>query len=144
MSLLLNKIAIVDTGFWYALFDERDQYFRDAQRKVDLLMSMKYVLPWPTLYETLGTRFVRRPLYIRKFEIFLKRPNAVLLDDANYRMQALDRTLSTADGKHRPISLVDNVLRLIIDDRNFKLHCLFSFNHPDFTDVCRRRQIELL
>ena len=144
MSLPLNKIALIDTGFWYAVFDERDQHYKDAQAKVDCLMRFRYILPWPILYETLCTRFVRRPLYIRKFETFLKRPNAELLDDANYKQQALDCTLSSADGKRRPFSLVDNVLRLIIKDRNVRLHCLFSFNHSDFADVRARRQIEIL
>lgn len=144
MSRPLNRIALVDTGFWYAVFDERDQHYRDAQAKVGLLMKFQYVLPWPVLYETLGTRFIRRPLYIKKFEEFLKRPNAVLLDDAKYKSQALECTLLSAGGRERAFSLVDNVLRLIIEDRNVKLHCLFSFNHSDFVDVCVRRQIELM
>ena len=144
MSRPHNRIALIDTGFWYAVFDQRDQHYEAAQNKVDLLTQFRYVLPWPVLYETLCTRFIRRPLYIRKFESFLKRPNAVLLDDAEYKQRALDCTLSSTDGGRRPFSLVDNVLRLIIEDRNVRLHCLFSFNHADFADVCARRQIEIV
>lgn len=139
-----SRIALVDTGFWYAVFDKRDPYYPDAQAKVDHLLKFRCVLPWPVLYETLCTRFIRRPLYIRKFEELLKRPNAVLLDDAKYKSQALECTLASAGGKGRAFSLVNNVLRLIIEDTNVKLHCLFNFNRADFIDVCARRQIELL
>ena len=107
-------------------------------------MGCRHVLPWPVLYETLRTRFIRRPLQVQRFESFLKRPNAVLLDDGAYKRQALDNTLSSARGRERAFSLVDNVLRLIIEDRNVKLHCLFSFNPTDFADVCARRQIEIV
>ena len=116
MSLLLNRIALVDTSFWYAAFTEKDQYFNDAQTKLEQLMNLKFMIPWPILYETVNSKFVQDPLRIRKFESFLKRPNAVKLDDAEYKSQALELTLSLATGHKRRCSLVDNVLRLIIED----------------------------
>jgi hypothetical protein len=74
----------------------------------------------------------------------LKLPNAEFVDDSPYRLPALQCTLSAAGGRGRPYSLVDNVLRLIIENRNVKLNCFFSFNHRDFRDVCARRHIELI
>jgi predicted nucleic acid-binding protein len=144
MSPPLNRVALVDTGFWYAALDKNDQYHQDAQSKIETLMGLRYVLPWPTLYETLNTSFARDRDRLRKFERFLKRPNAVLLDDATYRTRALERTLSSAGGRGRAFSLVDNILRLIIEDRNVKLHCLFSYDRRDFVDVCTQRRIELI
>ena len=144
MTYRKNEIALVDTGFWYAVFDERDQHYKDAQDNIELLMDITYILPWPILYETLCTRFIRRDLYIRKFEKLLKRPNAFLLDDTNYKNQALECTLASSRGRARPFSLCDNVLRLIIDDVNVKLNYLFTFNVPDFSDVCSKRNILII
>ncbi len=144
MSPPLNRVALVDTGFWYAVFDERDQHYRDAQSRIDSLLRLKYILPWPVIYETLRTRFVRRQTWLRKFEHILKRPNAIFLDDCTYRAQAMAHTLMHAGARGRPRSLGDNVLRLVVEDRNVTLHCLFSFNRADFVDVCSRRRIELI
>jgi hypothetical protein len=44
----------------------------------------------------------------------------------------------------RPISLVDMVIRYILDDVNIRKDCLLTFNRRDFVDVCRKRQIEIL
>jgi len=144
MSYNINRIALVDSGFWIALLEERDPHHKDAQSKADALLEMKYLLPWPILYETLRTRFTRRAWLVHKFEGFLKRPNAVILDDKKYRNDALDQTLSDASTGKRTISLVDNVLRGIIGDVSVRINCLFTFNPGDFADLCGRRQIELL
>jgi predicted nucleic acid-binding protein len=144
MSYNINRIALVDSGFWYALLDERDSYYRDAQSRADMLLNLRYMIPWPILYETLCTRFTRRPLVIRKFEGLLKRPNAVVLDDKKYRNDALERTLSDAGKGGRAFSLVDNVLRGIMGDGSVRVNCLLTFNPGDFSDLCVRRQIELL
>ena len=144
MSRRLDRIALVDTSFWYAAFTEADQHFNDAQAKLEQLMNLKYVLPWPVLYETVNSRFLQDALRIRKFDSFLKRPNAVLLDDAKYKWQALERTLSLAAGHRRRCSLVDNILRLVIEDVSVRIQCLFSYDHRDFRDICVRRRIELV
>jgi len=144
MSLRLDRIALVDTSFWYAAFTEKDQHFIDAQAKLEQLMKLKYVLPWPVLYETVNSRLVQDPLRIKRFDSFLKRPNAVLLDDCKYKLQALERTLSFAVGRRRRCSLVDNVLRLVIEDVSVRIQVLFSYDHRDFQDICRKRRVELV
>jgi predicted nucleic acid-binding protein len=144
MSYDVNKTALVDSGFWYALLDQRDQHFEEAQQKAEKLLSLRYVIPWPILYESLCTRFVSRPLVMRKFEAFLKRPNAVYLDDHKYKHEALERTLSMSGRGRSSLSLVDNVLRMIIDDVNVRVNCIFTFNRRDFVDVCVPRNVELI
>jgi len=144
MSLRLDRIALVDTSFWYAAFTEKDQHFIDAQAKLEQLMKLKYVLPWPVLYETVNSRLVQDPLRIKRFDSFLKRPNAMKLDDAEYKSQALELTLSLATGHKRRCSLVDNVLRLIIEDASNRIRCLFSYDHRDFADICMKRRVELI
>jgi hypothetical protein len=138
------QTVVIDSGFWFALLDERDQYFREAQLKADAILRLTYLLPWPVLYETLCTRFVRRPASIARFESFLKRPNAKLLDDAKYRDASLDQVLEAARGGKRSISLVDMVIRSVLEDVNVKVNGLVTFNVPDFADVCRRRGIPII
>jgi predicted nucleic acid-binding protein len=144
MSYSINKTALVDSGFWIALLDKRDRYYEEAQQKAETLFHLHYIFPWPILYETLRTRFVRRPLAVRKFETFLKRPNATYLEDSKYRMDALTETLSDRPQGGRALSLVDNVLRMIIADTSVKVDYVFTFNAGDFVDVCKRRQVEMI
>ena len=144
MSYNIHKKALVDSGFWYALLDEREQHYADAQNKAEVLLSLRYLIPWPTLYETLHTRFTTRHLIMRKFESFLKRPNAEFLDDHPYKDKALELTLAMAGRSKSSPSLVDNVLRMIIEDSNVKVDAVFTFNRRDFTEICARRNIELM
>lgn len=136
--------ALTDSGIWYALFDRRDPYFAQAQEKVEYLDLCHVVLPWPILYETLRTRFVRNVPALRRFEIYLKKPHITLLEDALYRDAALDLTMDSSINRSRPLSLVDCVLRLMLDDVNTKIDYLITFNPGDFADVCRSRGIELI
>jgi len=142
MALRFPRTAVVDTGFWIALCARDDQYHLQALAKEDLLRSLNLIVPWPCLYETLNTRFVKNPMSVRAFERFRRRPNVDLADDTKYREAAYSETLVLAP--KRPISLVDMVIRCILDDVNIRKDCLLTFNRPDFVDVCRKRQIEIL
>jgi len=145
MSYSINKTALVDTGFWIAILDERDQHHSEALNKAETVFEFRYLIfPWPILYETLGTRLVRRPLAVRKFESFLKRPNTIYLDDTKYRLEALEATLSDRGQARQALSLVDNLLRRIILDTSVRVDYVLTFNTGDFIDVCRRRQVEML
>ena len=46
--------------------------------------------------------------------------------------------------RKRPLSMVDCLIRLMIEDVNVKLHYLATFNHRDFLDVCAARRIEII
>jgi predicted nucleic acid-binding protein len=141
MSRRPNQVGLVDSGFWYAVFDERDQYHADAQDYMEIMLDFQFIVPWPVVYETLRTRYVRREAILKRFERVLRRPNAVLLDDSPYRAIALEATLSAVGKRY---SIVDNVLRLILEDVNLRVKILFSFNQADFRDICVRRQIEMI
>lgn len=144
MSLNIPRTALVDTGYWYALLDNRDQYHAEAVTKSHTLLQLRYMIPWPVMYETLCTRFTRRPLAVRQFEAILKKPNAVRLDDTKYREAALTLTLNTTKPHPTTISAVDSVLRLVLDDRSTRIDCMFTFNPGDFRDVCLRRHVQII
>jgi len=144
MSLNIPRTALVDTGYWYALLDNRDQHHTDAVNKSQTLLRLRYLIPWPVMYETLCTRFTRRPLAVRQFEAILKTPNAIRLDDNKYRDAALTITLDTTKPHPNTISAVDSVLRLVLDDPATRIDCIFTFNPGDFRDVCLRRNVQML
>jgi predicted nucleic acid-binding protein len=138
------KTLLADSGFWYALYDERDQYHTEAAQKDHLLESTNVVVPWPCLYETFNTRFAKNKIAVRSFETLLRRAHVVLLTDEPYREAALEAAVSMALVGSRSIALVDMVIRLILDDINVRKHGLLTFNQRDFSDLCRKHQIEML
>lgn len=139
-----SRLALVDTGFLYALFDAKDCYSRRAKELEPLLEDLQIILPWPCLYETLKTSFVKKKVAVQQFDSFVKGPRVTYADDDKYKNDAYQMTLEYGKLGKRPISLTDMVVRLMLDDVNIKKHCIITFNAPDFLDICRKRQIEVI
>ncbi|MDR3556048.1 MAG: hypothetical protein P4L55_14920 [Syntrophobacteraceae bacterium] len=139
----MAKNLLVDSGFWYALYDIRDTYHEDARILADLLDHSNLVLPWPCLYETLNTRFVKRRVWLDGFFVYSGHANTVRLSDEPYRDKALEK-VSRSTAPWMSLSLVDWVIRLAIEDRNTKIDAVVTFNPDDFSDVCHSRRIELI
>ena len=127
---------LVDTGVWHAIFDPRDR--PDDRVAIEKLVSridaMSVIVPWPVVYETLRTKFVRNRLALGHFERRLKSPKVVLVDDAPYRDDAFSLSLDSSLRGHRPLSLVDCVVRLILDDVNTKIR----YCYPRFKTTANR------
>lgn len=138
------EFALVDTGIWYGMFDSRDERHRDAQGKIELLESFYLVMPWPTAYETLRTRFVRNKFALEQFERYLKTPRIIFLDDGPFREAAFELSLQKSLRDGRPLSMVDCLIRLILDDTNTKIDFLATFNISDFADICATRGVEII
>jgi predicted nucleic acid-binding protein len=138
------EYALADTGLWYAMFDQRDQYHGQAKDKADVLEPFQIVLPWPTLYETLRTKFVRNSVALGQFERFLKRPNITYLDDSSFRDAAFELALESSLRCNRPLSMVDCLIRLLLEDVNTRIDYLATLNDRDFADVCRRKGVEII
>ncbi len=138
------KYALADTGVWYGLSDNRDPWYTQAQEKSEYFDLFTIVIPWPTLYEILRTRFVKNICVLQQFEIFLKNHPIVYIDDAIYRNDALALSIESSLRKRRPLSMVDCLIRLIIDDPNVKIDYLLTFNQSDFTDACKKNRVEIL
>lgn len=138
------EYALVDTGVWYALFDNRDQHHAEAREKLELLEFFQLLMPWPVAYETLRTRFVRNTDALRRFERFLEIRRVTYLDDALFRNAAFNASLESSLRGGRPLSMVDCLIRFILDDVNTRVDYLATFNAPDFADVCAFRGIEII
>jgi predicted nucleic acid-binding protein len=135
---------LIDTGFWIALFNQRDGYHNTAQNLIDLIIDTNMILPWPTLYETINTRLSKNTNGITHFDKILKMPNIVLLDDTEYKERALNFTIENSIKSIRPISLVDSIIREILSDINVNIDYLLTFNIGDFIDLCLKRKVQIL
>lgn len=136
--------VIVDTGVWYAIFDRRDSNHREAQGKAELLSLLTIAVPWPLAYETLRTRFVRNAVALGQFEQFLKSSSVEFVDDGGFRDAAFQLSLDSSLRGSRPLSMVDCLIRLMLDDTNTRVRYLATFNVGDFIDVCNRNRIEII
>ena len=139
-----NNTLLVDSGFFFALFDPREQHHGDACKKQDWIETLSVVVPWPILYETINTRFVRRPETIVRFESILRAHDAVLLDDSPYRLDAYEDVLARAKTQRNAMSLADAVLCSILADPNVRIDAMLTFNIIDFGHICSVQRVELL
>lgn len=139
----MNNI-LVDSCFWYALFDSSDKYHSKAQDMKDYLDFGNIILPFPILYETLNTRFSKRDSWMSIFEEYTKKETTYLVPDTEYREEALTNTFFYSLGKKRPMALVDISIRLMLEDVKLNVNTLITFNVADFVDVCTSKRIELI
>ena len=138
-----NSGLLVDTGFFFALYDERDDHHGDALEKQEWLGAFGVVLPWPVLHETINTRFARRSDIMVRFDAVVSSGDTFLVDDSPYRDRAYGRTV-TSSQRGEPVSLVDAILQAIIGDVNIPIAAMLTFNRRDFAAVCARHSVELL
>lgn len=140
---MANRI-LVDTGFWYAVFDKRDCHKADAECLVAKYFdksAYEIVVPFPTMYELLRTRFVKNKEALEEIRQMFQSGRITRLDDDAYRSEALELTLLESK---RNISLVDNIIRLMLDDKSVGAKGLITFNVGDFQDVCHKNSIDIL
>ncbi|HEX4112273.1 MAG TPA: hypothetical protein VH020_07025 [Stellaceae bacterium] len=135
----------MDTGYWIALYSPRDRHHARARELADQLSHLSIIFPWPILYETVNTRLARDRDSLFHFEKVVTLSSTVTLDDIPYRDAALSLCFASAlHVRPRPISLVDCVIRLILDSTDVKIDGLLTFNSGDFFDICKKRRIELI
>ncbi len=140
---ILPKRLLTDAGFWIAYYEERDSHHAKAVEVMQFAERNALLVPWPILYETLCTRFVKRKPWAQSFERQLGRANTVRVSDAEYRDFALSECLDLAGTGKRCLSLADAVVRAILQDKRNRVDYLITFNHRDFVDVCITSQIEI-
>jgi predicted nucleic acid-binding protein len=127
---------VIDTGFWIALFDpsKDPKNSLEAERIADQIVDEELIIPFPTLYEFVNSRLSRRDAKLQ-FERFLSRPNVIKLPDTTYRDQALDRFFSKSKSAYSDISLVDEVLKLILEDKSLRIDYIASFDEGLLNDA---------
>jgi predicted nucleic acid-binding protein len=137
----MPKNVVIDTGFWFALFNINDDHHQRALKiEKSIYLHSKFLMPWPTLYETLNTKFVGHEKWCKQLQRYLNEKTTEKIDDVKYRNGAIAK----ACNPKRPLSVTDYIIRCILDDPNVKTDALVTFNEKDFSDVCLKRNIELV
>lgn len=131
--------VLIDTGFWYAFYDESDELHGKAVEMMPYIEKHRILIPYPSLYETINTRFSKRKEWMSSFKSLMSSSACELIHDDDYKRVTLKMTLDSSIVKSRPISLVDMVIRQMLDDVNLKSDAIVTFNPEDFSDVCRKR-----
>lgn len=140
----MSETALADTGYWIALFDPREAAHASVVGTEELIELLTLVVPWPILYETLRTRFVRRRDWVARLDERLKRPNVSFIDDRDYCDEAYSLAVRYSTRLKRPISMVDMLCRLLIADPRIRINYLLTVNQADFHDVCRSHKVKML
>ena len=142
------KIILVDSSFFFALFNPEDDFHNKALKEQDTLDKFPIIVPWPILYETINSKFVKSPETIKSFENIMRRPDTEFLDDSRYRDEAYQKTLALAKLGHKrgygAISLVDSVLHAILKDVNVRINAMLTFDDHDFRYICALRDVEMI
>lgn len=139
--------VIVDTGFWYSYLGTREQERHEVAdklfRKLDALEA-NFLIPFPTLYEAINTKLLKAKNRT-KADWFLRQlqanPRFVKVPDDKYKDDAYQLTVSEAN--YRGFSLVDMIIRVMMDDDQLKVDSLLAFNVDDFSDIAARRGISI-
>lgn len=142
----MKRNILIDAGYWIGLADERDQHHQDAVELFQHLQRNKVLLAWPVTYEILRTKHAKHTKHVRYLETIKKALatlEVIFVDDAPYREECLVACLDQRPGG-RGFSLVDMVLRAIIDGRHQEIGHVVTFNPRDFYDICGPRQIGIL
>lgn len=140
----MNDTLLVDTGAWIALFDESSDDHDVIAGYSDIIEASPLIIPWPITYETLRTRFTRRPAWVAAFSTLVGRPGVTFVDDTAYRIDAFSLTVDYATRLKRDISMVDMLCRLLIEDPGVRVDYLVTPNRKDFVDVCYANGVEIL
>lgn len=120
---------LLDTGFWIALLDPSDEQEKiaEAERIAEEIEGERLIVPYPTLYEFVSSRLSRRDA-VYEFERLISRPNVEPLPDTKYKEKALENFFINNRKLYNDLSLVDEVIKLIIRDKNVKIDYIATFD----------------
>lgn len=140
------KNVLVDTGFWYSYLGTREvERHRVAQELYHQLdkIEANFIIPFPTFYEAINTKLLKEKNHTAA-DWFLKKlqsdPHFIKIYDDDFRNIAYGLTIKD---NYRGYSLVDNIIRVMLDSDSFKIDALLTFNIEDFCDVTAKRNIEI-
>lgn len=139
--------VIVDTGFWYSYLGTREQERHMVADKVFRRLEeleANFLIPFPTLYEAINTKLLKSKSRT-KANWFLRQlqsnPRFIKVPDDEYKDDAY--LLTVSENNHRGYSLVDMIIRVMMEDDRLKIDSLLTLNIEDFIDVASRRGISI-
>lgn len=121
--------VIVDSCFWIALYnpDKHVHLNDDIDFISDFIENENILVPFPTLYEFLNSKFSRKQ-DVNNFKQLLNRPNYIKIEDTSYKNKALNDFFEKSISGKTDVSLVDECIKQIIDDKSYRIDYLISFD----------------
>lgn len=139
------KRLIFDSCYWFALYNEKDQYHHLANLMADNFnsSSIKILIPFPSMYETLNTAFVDNKTQLQRLsELLANHEKVEFVFDDEYKDSAYRNTISQE--KSSKVSLVDSIILEMLEDKNLAIDGVVTFNSRDFAEPCRVLQKEMI
>jgi len=120
---------IIDTCFWIALYSPEKEPEQSVEAEIisELIETSTIYIPYPTLYEFLNSKFSRKGL-VFNFEKLLSRPNFIKVYDEKYREKSMSDFFEKAIKYKNDVSLVDEIIKGMIEDKKLKIDYLVSFD----------------
>ena len=140
----MEKYVLIDSGYWFGLYDKLDSYHNSANDIADKIENYKIIVPYPSMYEVLNSKFIKNKQRLSQFEETMKSDKIEFIFDEDYREDAINNTYSIHRKVTPQISLVDSIIREMLKDVNIKIDFLVTFNEKDFKDVCDIRKIKII
>lgn len=135
---------IVDTCFWRALCDPNDAYYDASLEIHDKFFGRngyRVLIPYPSMYELINTKFVKNKTQLKQLDKEIADSNSITkVYDEKYRDNAYKEMIQSK----RSLSLVDCVIRAMVEDDSLKIKGLVTFNVGDFSDICQKKSIEII
>lgn len=79
-----------------------------------------------------------------EFNKLLEKSSTIIVSDVRYKEKALSSVLDYNIHFKRPMSLVDRIIRLMLEDVDLNINSLITYNTKDFVDLCSKKGITLL
>lgn len=139
-----NQYILCDSGFWISLyFPHKDpRATEEATVLAELIEGSIICIPWPTMYEFLNSKLSKTGGML-EFEKVVTNIKNKLISDSNYKKNALINLMKANKYTPNEVSLVDEVLKLIIDDTTYRFDYFISVDE-DLKNYARSRGISVL
>ena len=125
------KTIILDTGYWIALFSqekekEKQKTIVEVTRLIDE-NNYSILIPFPTLYEFLNSKLSRKKDKLNLVNELSKSKYVKIYDD-KYRDNALKKYSEQFSYSISDISLVDEVIKEMIEDDKLRTDSIVTFD----------------
>jgi predicted nucleic acid-binding protein len=141
------KTILLDTGYWIALFSsENEKEKQDVVEYVSELIdenNYTVIIPFPTLYEFLNSKLSRKDRQKFNLEAELSKQKYEKVYDEKYRKKALENFFKQFSFVNYDISLVDEIIKEMIEDTTLKTDIIVTFDNG-LKNYARSMNVEVI
>ena len=149
------RALLLDTSFLFALYREGDAGHAAARESFATLFARPenvLLVAWPVLYESFNSKFSGNRSQVLRLESewsgLRERKQLTIIDDTPFRERPLNDwwrgEVNKPKDHYRGLSLVDRVLRAILQNWSPKIEALLTLDLRDFGDVCSKMRVEVI